>query len=76
VSYKPFCDLCDKPIDGEPNERGIMCKHEYCGKCVSKVDRFIDERNALHDKMVADWNDGLVAIRSVLKVADDAKLPD
>jgi hypothetical protein len=76
MSYKPYCDLCDSVISAEIHERGIMNKCQYCGECIVKVDHFRTERSAHHDKIVAEWNAGLIAIRAVAGLADDARLPD
>ena len=68
------CDLCGERVDGEPNERGVMRKRQYCDGCIPKIDDFILARDGMHTEFVKEWQARYRELYSPLAIED--RLPD
>ena len=70
------CDGCGT-LQDVTNERGIIRMFMYCEPCARVVDEFLARRYALHDRLKADWDRELEALRNeVMRKHPSMSLPD
>ena len=56
---------------------GIIQKLDYCAGCIPRVEKFLSDRDKLHEDVVCLWDKGLEALKSaVFAVHPDMSLPD
>jgi len=69
------CDGCGQPIVGEVRELGLVLRREYCEACHGTAKQFLDEQDALHDRLAKAWMDDLTTLRETYRTKL-AQLPD
>ncbi|MGE0289517.1 MAG: hypothetical protein AB7I42_26010 [Bradyrhizobium sp.] len=57
------CDGCGHGIIGPPVKHGLVIRRDYCVPCSDIVQKYLDELNALHERLALAWKEGLETIR-------------
>ena len=60
----------------EMSPRGIVTEKLYCGKCIERVDEYLDERDALHTRLANEWAEDRAALASNCESDGIRNLPD
>ena len=75
MSTGTICDGCGKV--NATLKRGLVIPYDYCEKCAKVVDEYQKKCDDLHNKIAAQWNDGLAKITSEFsKSHPDMRFPD
>lgn len=74
-----ICDSCSKKVDaGTAHTRGLVIQRQYCDECLPAIDAYMQDVDALHDELAAQWGQRLSALRMDIKssMSPTGELPD
>ncbi len=70
------CDCCGASGDKFAT-RGVVLKAYYCDGCLPSIDKFFEDRDALHTELVKKFDEGVAALKAQWYQANSGgKLPD
>lgn len=59
-----ICDGCEGVIKGEPTTLGHIIKNDYCEKCTTVAQDYLDAVDHLHDKVAEMYETGFIDIKT------------
>jgi len=78
MARETLCDGCRAPdADGNFVRFGIMVPLDYCTKCAPIVEKYLGDRDELHERVAVKWETESKALREALVAAHPGfGLPD
>ncbi len=70
------CEGCSKLVRQDILVRKGLFNLPYCPMCLIAVKKFIDDRDALHDKVQDTWKKGIRKLQKKCRDKNIKRLPD